>query len=85
MTKFQKLFKDIEDMTDEISVFPKAYTCAPSKTLKKSKGYDRTQDGGVRNEYGEGWNDATMKIFNLIGEVLDKYYKNKETKGTGEW
>lgn len=75
MTKFQKLYEDLNNLLDKTSFYPKAYTCAPSKTLKKSKGFDRTQEGGVRNEYGEGWNEATMKMTNLICEVLDKYYK----------
>ena len=68
MTKFQKLYKDIEDLTDKTSVYPKGYELIGGGHIK-SKGYDKTQEGGVRNEYGEGWNDATMKYIQLIGEL----------------
>jgi len=75
MTKFKKLYDDMEKVLDLRTLYPKAYTCVPSKELRKSKGYDRTQNGGVRNEYGDGWNDAMSKIGNMIAEVLDKHGK----------
>lgn len=75
MTKAEKILKELDDILDRSSIFPKAYTCVPSKALKKSKGFDRTEEGGDRNEYGNGWNDATMKLTNLIAELLDRWEK----------
>ncbi len=88
MTKFQKLFKDIEDLLNQTGLYPKAYNLRDGVKMKKSKGYDRTQDQffydpesphtAVRNQYGEGWNAATMKMTNLLAEILDKYDKEKK-------
>jgi hypothetical protein len=76
MTKFENLFNDVDGILQKTRLFPKAFMLIDtkaSKALRKSKGFDRTQDGGVRNDYGDGWNDATMELGNLIAEVLDKY------------
>ncbi len=77
MTKFEKLYNDIDEILDKRRIFPKGYELIGGGHIK-SKGYDKTQDGGVRNEYGNGWNDATMELGQLIAEVLDKYYEKKK-------
>lgn len=75
MTKAEKILKELDDILESRTIFPKSYTCVPSKRLKKSKGFDRTEEGGERNEYGNGWNDATMKLGNQIAEILDRWEK----------
>ncbi len=74
MTKAEKILKELDDILENHSVFPKGYV-GKMKKLGRSKGYDRTEEGGERNEYGNGWNDATMKLTNLIAEILDKWEK----------
>jgi hypothetical protein len=69
MTKTEKLLKDLDNVTDNASFFPKSYV----GKMKKSKGFDRTEEGGDRNGYGNGWNDATMKYVSLITEILNKW------------
>ncbi len=74
MTKAEKILKDLDDIIEHTGLFPKGYK-GVMKSLRKSRGFDRTEEGGDRNEYGEGWNDATMKYHQLIAELLDKWEK----------
>ena len=71
MTKAEKILKELDDILENHTFFPKAYV----GKMKRSKGFDRTEEGGERNEYGNGWNDAAMKFTSLIAELLDRWEK----------
>ena len=74
--------KKIEDAMEEFGVYPQSYSrkgkkrkthslLCKSSNMFKGKGWTKTKDGGVRNAYGEGWNDAVMKVHERIYGILE--------------